>query len=170
MALLMKIFSLTFNSAIGGFDDEPLRDFMKDKEIISIRDHLFVRNEIPYLTVIVKYFPFRQEVASSPTSSVSGKSFEKRDESWKQLLTEADMGLFNLLRDWRSQRCKKEGVPPYILMTNKQLAEIVKLRPQSLAELGKIEGIGKGKLEKYGQDILSISKVEVATPSAQQAS
>ncbi len=71
------------------------------------------------------------------------------------------MGLFNLLRDWRSQRSKKEGVPPYILFTNQQLTDIVKKRPQSLAELTQIAGIGKGKADKYGEEILSISKINL---------
>lgn len=159
--MLMKIFSLTFNSLTGGFDDEPIRDFMKDKEVLSIRDHLFVRNEIPYLTLIVKYFPFRQE--TSPKLSFETRTHEKRDESWKEGLSEADMGLFNLFRDWRSQRSKKEGVPPYVLMTNKQIADVVKQRPQSLTELTKIEGLGKAKAEKYGEDILSISKISPPT-------
>ncbi|MDB5037556.1 MAG: hypothetical protein JWQ35_1084 [Bacteriovoracaceae bacterium] len=163
--MLVKVFSLTFNSLMGGFDDEPLRDFMKDKEIISINDHLFIRNEIPYLTLIVKYFPFRQEVQAKPT--VDGKSSDKRDESWKEGLSETDMGLFNLFRDWRSQRCKKEGVPPYVLLTNKEIAEIVKQRPQSLAELLKIAGVGKAKAEKYGEDILSISKINPEQPKAE---
>lgn len=71
------------------------------------------------------------------------------------------MGLFNILRDWRSQRCKKEGVPPYIIFTNQQLAMIVKKRPQSISELTKIEGIGNGKAQKYGDDVLSISKINI---------
>jgi superfamily II DNA helicase RecQ len=36
-------------------------------------------------------------------------------------LSEADMGVFNRLREWRSKRCRQEGVPPYIIFTNKQL-------------------------------------------------
>lgn len=155
--MLVKIFSLNFNSTVGGFDDEPLRDFIKDKEVISIRDHLFVRNEIPYLTLVVKYFPFRSEANAEPSSKTSSK-----DEAWKKLLSDADMGLFNLLRDWRSERCKKEGVPPYILLTNKQLAEIVKKQPDSLSALTKIDGIGKAKAEKYGEDVLALLKKEAS--------
>lgn len=71
------------------------------------------------------------------------------------------MGLFNKLRDWRSQRCKKDGVPPYIIFTNKELSEIVKRRPQSIGELTKIEGIGNGKANKYGEEVLSITKVNI---------
>lgn len=153
--MLIKVFSLTFSSASGDFDDSPIQDFIKDKEVISIRDYLFVRNEVPYLTVVIKYFPYRQEIVTESSSSKG-----KRDESWEKMLTESDMGLFNLLRDWRSKRCKKEGVPPYILLTNKQLAEIVKRRPQTTADLIKIDGIGKTKAEKFGLEILEISKID----------
>ncbi len=69
------------------------------------------------------------------------------------------MGLFNLLRDWRSKRSKNDGMPPYILFTNQQLADIVKSRPQSIGELLKIDGIGEGKAKKYGEEILKISKI-----------
>jgi superfamily II DNA helicase RecQ len=154
--MLIKVLSMTFDSARGGFNDDDLRDFIKDKEVVSIRDHLFIRNEVPYLTMIIKYFPLRPELDSKMAPQ------GKRDEPWREMLTEADMGLFNLFRDWRSQRCKKEGVPPYVILTNAQLAHVVKSRPQSLAELMKIEGVGKAKADKYGEDILRISKVSLA--------
>jgi len=152
--MLVKIISMTFNSAVGGFNDAELREFIKDIEVISITDHLFIRNEIPYLTLIVKYFPIRQE--ANPKLTPQGK----RDEAWRGELSEADMGLFNLLRDWRSKQSKKEGIPPYVLFTNKELAQIVKQRPQSLTELGKIDGVGKAKIEKYGDAVLLISKID----------
>ena len=153
--MLLKIFCLTFDSMMGGFNDQEVREFFKEKEIISIRDHLFIRNEVPYLTLIVKYFPHRIEI-----NPHLPKTFEKRDESWRQSLQESDLGLFNLLRDWRSTRSKKDGLPPYILFTNQQLALITKKRPQSLSELGTIEGIGKAKLEKYGPEVLKITQID----------
>ncbi|MEK7790240.1 MAG: HRDC domain-containing protein, partial [Deltaproteobacteria bacterium] len=79
-----------------------------------------------------------------------------------KILKESDIGLFNLFREWRAKRSRKEGVPPYVLFTNNQLVQIVIKRPQSMAELSKIEGIGKAKLEKYGQEILEISKIEMS--------
>ncbi len=60
------------------------------------------------------------------------------------------MPLFNALRDWRAERSKRDGVPPYLICTNKQLVAMIKARPRSLGKLGEIEGIGKAKLEKYG--------------------
>jgi superfamily II DNA helicase RecQ len=157
--MLLRVFSLTFNSVMGGFDDSGVRDFLRDKELISVRDHLFVRNEIPYLTLVVKYFPFRAEADPSPNRGFLSGSPPKRDESWKSLLAESDMGLFNLMRDWRSKRSKTDGVPTYVVLTNQELAHIVKVKPQSLADLGRIEGVGKAKIERYGSEILGFTRV-----------
>ena len=128
---------------------------MKDKELISARDYLFVKNDVPYLIFVLKYFPHRVEV--DPRLSTK----ERKEEPWRESLSAHDMGLFNLLRDWRSQRSKKDGVPPYIVFTNQQLSVIVKKRPQSIGELIQIDGIGKGKADKYGEEILAISKINL---------
>lgn len=155
--MLVKIFSLKFDPLLGGFDDTTVHNFIQDKEVLQIQDHLLVRSEIPYLVLIVKYYPYRSEAeARAPGKDTK----EQKQEEWRKEITEADMPLFNRLRDWRSERCKKDGVPPYVVFTNQQLAMIVKQKPQSLAELVQIEGVGKGKSERYGADILQITGVK----------
>ena len=104
--MLVKIFSITFSSALGGFDDTELREFLKDKDVISIQDHFFMKNEVPYLTLIIKYFPFRQELDANLAPQ------GKRDEAWRETLSESDMGVFNLLREWRAKRSKERGGSP----------------------------------------------------------
>ena len=79
-----------------------------------------------------------------------------REESWRTLVPAADLLLFNTLREWRAERARQEGVPPYIVFTNRQLAAMVRLRPGSFSGLGAIEGIGKAKLENYGQELLAL--------------
>jgi superfamily II DNA helicase RecQ len=155
--MLIKVISLTFDSAFAGFRDDELRGFLKDKELISAQDYLIVKNEIPYLVFVLKYYPYRAEIESKPAAIK-----EKSSEAWRENLSEHDMGLFNLLRDWRSQRCKKEGVPPYVIFTNHQLAAIVKRRPQSNSELTQIDGVGKAKVQKYGEEILAISRIDLS--------
>ncbi|MEO1610446.1 MAG: HRDC domain-containing protein, partial [Pseudomonadota bacterium] len=53
-----------------------------------------------------------------------------------------------------------EGVPPYVICTNKELAAIAARRPQTLAALMQIEGFGKAKADKYGAAMLDL----LATP------
>ena len=61
-------------------------------------------------------------------------------------------------RDLRKQLVEKEAVPVYAVFTNEQLAAMVTARVNSLAALGKINGIGKSQVEKYGDVFLSMLK------------
>lgn len=148
-----RVITLRFNSLLDGFDDAPLRDFIKDKEVISARDHFFVRHGQPYLAVVVNYTlkPTATEaVAKSELKSKRG------EDNWRQYVADADVPLFNALRDWRLERSKQDGVPPYVICTNRQLASIVATRAQTLSKLGEVEGFGQAKLERYGADVLAV--------------
>jgi ATP-dependent DNA helicase RecQ len=153
--MLTRVFTLRFNSLLDAFDDAPLRDFIKDKEVIAVRDHFFLRQDQPYLAVLVNYTlkPIATEAAAAKSDHQKSRG---KDESWREYVAEADMPLFNALRDWRMARCKRDGLPPYVICTNRQLAAMIAARPQTLAQLGEIEGFGKAKLERYGADILAV--------------
>ena len=60
------------------------------------------------------------------------------------------------LRDWRRQRSKADGVPAYVVLTDRYLRGIAAARPGSLEELRGMAGIGPTKLELYGEDILAV--------------
>ena len=55
--MLIRVITLRFSTAMDGFDDTPLADFIRDKAVVSLREHFFVRNETPCLVVIVVYDP-----------------------------------------------------------------------------------------------------------------
>ena len=152
----VKIFTIPFNSQMGIFGDEEFNDFSKDKELLSVSDYLFHRDEIPYLTLVVKY---KQASSASSNPVFTGKALDKNKnkEEWRKLLNDDTMPLFNTLRQWRSEKSKKDGVPPYVILNNKQLAEICQKRPQSKYDLMKVEGVGMAKAEKYGDDILKFT-------------
>jgi superfamily II DNA helicase RecQ len=153
--MLTRVFTLRFNGLLDAFDDAPLCDFIKDKEVIAVRDHFFLRQDQPYLVVIVNYTlkPIPTEAA---TARPANQKTKQKDESWREYVAEADVPLFNALRDWRMARSKREGLPPYVICTNRHLAAMIAARPQTLAQLGEIEGFGKAKLERYGADILAV--------------
>lgn len=64
--------------------------------------------------------------------------------------------LFNSLREWRSRLAHEQGVPPYVVFTNRQLAALVRARPESANALAQVEGIGAGKVEDYGAEVLRL--------------
>jgi hypothetical protein len=73
---------------------------------------------------------------------------------YKELLAPEEFARFARLRDWRRRAADALGQPVFALFTNEQLAEIARQRPESLAALGKIEGIGAGKLTRFGVQVL----------------
>ncbi len=148
--MLVRILTLRFDTALDAFDDAPLVDFIKDKAVLSIKEYFFIKNETPYLAVIINYEPVQDRARK--------KTERRRDDAWRAFLEEKDMPLFNLLRSWRAEHSKQEGVPPYVICDNKQLAMIVAKRPQNLTGLLQIKGLGKGRVEKYGLAILEALK------------
>lgn len=69
--------------------------------------------------------------------------------------------LYTLLRNWRSEKVKKEKVPAYLVMHQKPLADLVKFMPINLKDLGSIKGIGNKKVEAYGEEIITIIKTYI---------
>ncbi len=67
------------------------------------------------------------------------------------MLSERDFAQFAELRNLRKALAEREGLPAYALFTNEQLAEMVRRRVDSVAAMGKIEGVGPARLEKYGE-------------------
>ncbi len=151
--MLLHVFTLRFDALLEGFDDTPVRDFVKDKEVLALGAHFFSKNQGHYLTVVVTY------TLPSPTAAAAPRTVPARtprEAPWRDLLTEADLPLFNTLRDWRRTQSQREGIPPYIICNNRQCALLVRSRPQTLAALGTIEGFGAAKLERYGQALLAL--------------
>jgi ATP-dependent DNA helicase RecQ len=61
---------------------------------------------------------------------------------------------FERLRGWRAATAKEQGVPAYVIFHDSTLREVATTAPSSLAELGKVGGIGETKLARYGQQVL----------------
>jgi ATP-dependent DNA helicase RecQ len=70
----------------------------------------------------------------------------------------ADETLFQALRVLRRRLADEQEVPPYIILHDAALMEMVQRRPSNLVELSRIGGIGERKLELYGDQFLSVIK------------
>ncbi|MCZ8228553.1 DNA helicase RecQ [Flavobacterium sp.] len=58
--------------------------------------------------------------------------------------------LFEILRKLRSEIAKEEAVPAYVIFNDATLKQFENERPMSDSEFLAIDGVGKAKLEKYG--------------------
>ena len=67
-----------------------------------------------------------------------------------------DDPLLASLKSWRREQARDQGVPPYVVFHDRTLQELVAVRPGSMAELEQVSGIGKAKLERYGNALLEV--------------
>jgi ATP-dependent DNA helicase RecQ len=71
-------------------------------------------------------------------------------------LPAAGQPLFERLRLWRAGVAAEHGVPAYVVFHDQTLRVIAESKPQSLAELAGISGLGERKLARYGADLLRL--------------
>jgi DNA helicase-2/ATP-dependent DNA helicase PcrA len=60
------------------------------------------------------------------------------------------------LRAWRSSVARKDAVPAYVVLNDKELVGIAERGPSSLAELARCRGMGPIRLERWGDEILAV--------------
>ena len=86
-------------------------------------------------------------------SASSSRSSSRKAAAVVELSAEA-APVFERLRAWRAASAKEQGVPAYVIFHDATLRQIADMCPSTLAELGRVSGVGENKLAKYGQQIL----------------
>jgi ATP-dependent DNA helicase RecQ len=67
-----------------------------------------------------------------------------------------DADLFEKLRARRTALAQAAGVPPYVIFSDRSLADMATYLPQSAASFANMYGVGQAKLEKYADEFLPI--------------
>jgi ATP-dependent DNA helicase RecQ len=69
---------------------------------------------------------------------------------------EVDRELYERLRTLRRELAEENGVPPYVIFSDKTLRELAAHRPTNREEMLAIHGIGEVKFERYGEVFLDL--------------
>jgi ribonuclease D len=69
---------------------------------------------------------------------------------------EENPALYNRIRKWRDAKAAESSLPVYMILPSKTIATLTTVMPLSIDELGRIKGLGKRKIDQYGEDIVSI--------------
>ena len=88
-------------------------------------------------------------------AAVAGRPPYQKRIDYREVLDEATFARFAKLRERRKAIAQEDGVPPYMVMTDAQMAEAVKDGEPSLEVLKKIDGFGEARLSKYGGRLCS---------------
>ncbi|MFS8136710.1 MAG: DNA helicase RecQ [Thermomonas sp.] len=62
---------------------------------------------------------------------------------------------FEALRQWRAAQAKDQNVPAYVIFHDATLRSIALQQPRDLDALATISGVGAGKLERYGREVIA---------------
>jgi ATP-dependent DNA helicase RecQ len=86
----------------------------------------------------------------------AAKSSRRDGSAPAEALSNADMALFEALRARRRELARDQSVPAYVIFPDRSLAEMSRLKPATLAEMGDVHGVGQAKLSQYGDDFLGV--------------
>lgn len=128
--------------------EDELNAFCSSHRVTFIDKHLVADGADSFWSVCVTW----QDGEAAPSTPADSRN--KPSVDYKQLLSEADFSLYLELRNFRKGLAEQQNVPPYALFTNDHLAAMVQQRTNSKAGLEKIPGVGKSRLDKYGDAFL----------------
>ena len=66
-----------------------------------------------------------------------------------------DEALFQALKAVRSKLAQTEQVPAYIIFSNATLQDMARKKPQTMAQLLQVSGVGEVKAARYGEIFLN---------------
>jgi len=89
------------------------------------------------------------------TARVKGKVV-KTSRAASIAAAENDSPLVAMLRNWRAEKAREQGVPAYVILHDRTLRELAERRPNSPEALLEVPGIGLAKAERYGEDLLEL--------------
>jgi superfamily II DNA helicase RecQ len=172
-----KVLTLRFSPTLGRFDDTPLVALQQKVVLEHVRDHLVQVGDEVMLVCLASWREQQQQqqqqspsttaatpatfaVPNAPTDHDHGTPTTNPRNPARPVgelraeLDEQQRILFDKLRAWRSKTAHDEGTPPYVILTNRQLVELVLQRPDSKAGIGRMHGLGDKKVTRYGDAIL----------------
>ena len=105
--------------------------------------------------------PRRRRGKSAPAScSVCGgvlaTAAERRTGHCVDCPVAYDEALFERLRAWRKERATADSVPAFVVFTDATLQAIAERTPADEQALLAVNGVGKAKVERYGEDVLAL--------------
>ncbi|MHA8050631.1 RecQ family ATP-dependent DNA helicase [Aquirufa sp. ROCK-SH2] len=85
-----------------------------------------------------------------------GKPEESDDETGGISAKAYDDALFELLKNLRKKIAKEKNLPPYVIFQDPSLEEMATTYPSTQEEMAQINGVGMGKVVKFGKPFLDV--------------
>ena len=137
--------------------ESELNSFLRGRRVLAVRRELVQAGEGSFWSFCVEYLDGIPAAAGRGNSGDRGPKVDYREQ-----LKPDDFAVFSRLRAWRKETADREAAPVYTIFTNGQLARMAQERPQALAGLRGINGVGDARVEKYGSELLNLLRTASA--------
>jgi len=172
---IAKILAGTLNSAIKSYKHHKLETFGIDEEKDERFWNMVIRQALinKLLNKDIENYgllgltPKGHQFLEKPQSFMLNEDHdysESEDEeaSFGARTAAADEELLSILKDLRKKISKQANQPPYNIFQDPSLEEMAIQYPVTLEELQNITGIGAGKAQRYGKEVVEVIKSYVA--------
>jgi ATP-dependent DNA helicase RecQ len=80
----------------------------------------------------------------------------RRGQMQADAVVPGDDPLLMALKSLRTSLAKEEGVPAYVIFSDRSLVDMAVKRPTTRSAFGEIHGVGQAKLQRYGEAFLNV--------------
>lgn len=144
----MQFFTIPIGDARGA--TEELNTFLATHRIVHTERQFVADGANSVWSICVSYL---EGDAGRAATAIPDKRAKKID--YREALSESEFAVFAQLRALRKTLADQEGVPVYALFTNEHLADMVRQRVRTVEALKSLDGVGQGRIDKYGEAFLS---------------
>ena len=172
---IAKILAGTLNSSIKSYKHHKLETFGIDEEKDERFWNMVIRQALinKLLNKDIENYgllgltPKGHEFLENPQSFMLNEDHDYTDTddeeaSFGARTAAADEELLSILKDLRKKISKQAGQPPYNIFQDPSLEEMAIQYPITLEELQNITGIGAGKAQRYGKEVVEVIASYVA--------
>jgi ribonuclease D len=151
----IKVFNIRLSKENLESDQKVVNDFLENVEMKKSSTSL-VEGKINFWSIIIHYLE-KNESNSNAELEIENQNLEKKKPKLSESdLTKEELIIADYLKQWRTEKAHEEMLPAYMILSNVDIYSVAKDKPTNFSELLNVHGFGERKVEKYGDDIISL--------------
>lgn len=156
--MIAEVLKGSKSAKVKQFNFERLSTYglMKERKLKDISDLILRLSAMQYLDITESQYPV------VTLNELSWQVLHGQKKVWQKMVivkkAKAKGELFEALRSLRKELATKEKLPPYMIFSDATLTQMATDKPTDLELMKNIRGVGEFKLQKYGEEFLTVIK------------
>ena len=156
--MIAEVLKGSKSAKVKQFNFERLSTYglMKERKLKDISDLILRLSAMQYLDITESQYPV------VTLNELSWQVLRGQKKVWQKMVivkkAKAKGELFEALRSLRKELATKEKLPPYMIFSDATLIQMATDKPTDLELMKNIRGVGEFKLQKYGEEFLTVIK------------